>query len=64
MICFIQELQQAEFDSHTTDLSTHLSTFPPRHLIDPEWCIDLLERFAEKHRNPLPRPLLDVDEPD
>jgi hypothetical protein len=66
MICFVQDVKDGEFNANTEELASMVARFPPREAVDEEWCIELLERVAEKQQKPSVKKnvSLDVDEPD
>lgn len=50
MITWLQELEQSEYNSFTDEIHDAVDSFPPKESIEEDWCIDLLEKLAEKHR--------------
>ncbi|OHS96039.1 hypothetical protein TRFO_10220 [Tritrichomonas foetus] len=57
MISWIQELDQSDYNSFTDDLGSAVDNFPPKNGVCEEWCIDLLEKFAEKKKNEITQPI-------
>lgn len=48
MICWIQELPQEDFDAYTMEIVKTVNNFPKKENVCDEWCIDLLEKLANK----------------
>jgi protein SHQ1 len=54
MICWIQDLDEREFATYVDELVAALLEFPPREAIDSQWCIELIEKYAEKLKREVP----------
>jgi protein SHQ1 len=54
MICWIQDLDGQEFAAYVDELAAAVVEFPPRETIDNQWCIELIERYAEKQKREAP----------
>lgn len=48
MICWIQELPQDDFDAYAKEIIESVNNFPKKEDVNEYWCIDLLEKFAQK----------------
>ena len=51
MICWIQELPQEDFDAYSKEIEDAVKDFPKKENICEDWCIDLLEKLAQKKMN-------------
>ena len=51
MISWIQELNQEDYNKFANELHNAVEAFPKKNEVCEEWCIDLLEKFAEKTKN-------------
>lgn len=48
MICWIQELPQDDFDSYSLEIEEAVKNFPKKENVCEEWCIELIEKLAQK----------------
>ncbi|KAH0792926.1 protein SHQ1 [Histomonas meleagridis] len=62
MIVWLQELDQKDYIEFSDEVCSAVENFPKKEDVEEEWCIDLLEKLAEKQRDELTRQPKDVGE--
>lgn len=50
MIAWLQELDEGDFVAFSDEVRGAVDAFPAAAAVEDEWCVDLLERLAEKRR--------------